>query len=194
MVCASKAFELKYRNGPCVATGGPTPSQLRALNTRVVTNAHPLCSEQPPSAARERNSSTSHSCVEWRTWPSPQEELGAWFQLTVQGCSPTVQYSTEGKKPWWGVRLWVCSFYSVSHLGSIYNYGNVFLSCLEWFEGCDEVLNSTGKAFLRFCRVAPRVLNIGTYQVAGFSGRVRRASQTWVGCIWSGTDCIRSTD
>lgn len=165
MVCASKAFELKYRNGPCVPCGyqrshpfSPESSQHQGSDkcSPPVLWATSKCSEW------ERNSSTSHSCVEWRTWPSPQEELGAWFQLTVQGCSPTVQYSTEGKKPWWGVRLWVCSFYSVSHLGSIYNYGNVFLSCLEWFEGYDEVLNSTGKAFLKFCRVAPRVLNIGT--------------------------------
>lgn len=46
-----------------VATNGPTPSQLRALNTRVVTNAPSLCSEQPQSAVSERETAAPFLAV-----------------------------------------------------------------------------------------------------------------------------------
>lgn len=128
--CVLKAFELKYSNGPCVPCG--------------YYRSHLFSAEGPQHQGSDKCSLpvlwATSKCREWA-----REKLQHfWYLCRMKGLAiprggacclvpgdssglppevNTIQYSTEGKKPW---RLQVCSFYSVCYLRSISNYGNVF--------------------------------------------------------------------
>lgn len=120
-----------------MATRGLSPSQLRALNTRVVTNAHSLCSEQPPSqTGSEREAAAplvavlkgSAICAGGAWCPVPGDGSGLPPAVDALPRSSTALKERSLERE---LRFQVCIFYSVSYLGPISNYGNVFLLCVE---------------------------------------------------------------